>query len=209
MAKKILVLVGPQGAGNHLWSKIFSLHPEVYGWKSLLDNYWEAHRYAEPFANYWRNPKLLKEFDWTQSDYYFTSISVPLGIGDAKWSPNIEMFIRELMRTGVHPELIVCGRDQNILHQQQTRLRGENTLPLLLSALGSTFIAPKFISYELLYLYKQHYLKTLDVNIPVAWNDQRINDILSEDSNKKYVTYVDEYFLDECNKTGTVLKQKP
>jgi hypothetical protein len=58
-------------------------------------------------------------------------------------------------------------------------------------------------------LYKQHYLKTLDVNIPVAWNDHRINDILSEDSNKKYVTYVDEYFLDECNKTGTVLKQKP
>ncbi len=205
----MLILTGPQGAGNHLWSKIFSLHPEVYGWKTLLDNYWEAHRFAEPFAEYWRNPELLKEFDWSQSDYYFTSISVPLGIGDAKWSPDIEMFVRNLMRVGIHPELVVCGRDQNILHQQQTRLRGENTIPLLMSALEYTFIAPKFISYELLQLYKQQYIKTLNFNIPVAWDDLRINEFLAEDSNAKYVKYVEEYFLDECNRTGTVLKQKP
>ena len=40
---KMLILTGPQGAGNHLWSKILSLNYEVYGWKCLLDNYWEAH----------------------------------------------------------------------------------------------------------------------------------------------------------------------
>jgi len=66
----MLILTGPQGAGNHLWSKIFSLHPEVYGWKTLLDNYWEAHRFAEPFAQHWKDHSLLSTFDWTQSDYY-------------------------------------------------------------------------------------------------------------------------------------------
>jgi hypothetical protein len=209
MAKKMLVLTGPQGAGNHLWSKIFSLHPEVYGWKSLLDNYWEAHRYAEPFAECWKNLDLLKEFDWTQSDYYFTSISVPLGIGDNKWAPDIEMFVRTLMRIGISPELVVCGRDKNILQQQQTRLRSEYTTPMLLEAIKESFISPKFVSYELLQLYRQDYLKTLDFSIPVDWNDPRIDTILADDSNAKYVHYVDEYFLDDCNKTGLPLKEKP
>jgi len=207
--KKILVLIGPQGAGNHLWSKIFSLHLKVYGWKTLLDNYWEAHRYAEPFAEHWRNPKLLYTFNWEQSDYYFTSISVPLGIGENKWRPDIHMFINTLIDLNMQPELIVCGRDQNILHNQQTRLRGEYTTPMLLDSIKDLSITPKFVSYELLQLYRQQYLKTLDVNIPIAYDDPRINRFLEEDSNKKYVHYVEEYFLDECNRTGISLKTKP
>lgn len=209
MAKKMLILTGPQGAGNHLWSKIFSLHPDVYGWKTLLDNYWEAHRFAEPFAEYWRDPAMLNDFNWAQSDYYFTSISVPLGIAEAKWTPNVELFVRTLLRKGIHPELVVCGRDQNILQQQQTRLRGESTTPMLLEAIKDSFIAPKFISYELLQLYRQQYLKTLNFSIPIAYNDPRIDEFLAEDSNEKYVKYVEEYFLDNCNKTGIPLKTKP
>jgi len=89
----MLILTGPQGAGNHLWSKVLGLHPEVYGWKTLLDNYWEAHRFAEPFAQHWKDHSLLKQFDWTQSEYYFTSISCPLGIVGSEinpiWNPNI------------------------------------------------------------------------------------------------------------------------
>ena len=208
MAKKIVVLTGPQGAGNHLWSKIFSLHPEVFGWKTLLDNYWEAHRYAEPFAEYWKNPETLKDFDWSQSDYYFTSISVPLGIGNTKWTPDVNGFVRTLLRMGIHPELVVCGRDQNILHKQQTRLRGEYTTPMLLEHIKDSFIAPKFVSYELLQLYRRDYLKTLDFSIPIAVDDHRIDEILAEDSNSKYVHYVEEFYLDECNRTGKPLKAK-
>lgn len=208
MAKKIVVLTGPQGAGNHLWSKIFSLHPEVFGWKTLLDNYWEAHRYAEPFAEYWKNPETLKDFDWSQSDYYFTSISVPLGIGNTKWTPDVNGFVRTLLRMGIHPELVVCGRDQNILHKQQTRLRGEYTTPMLLEHIKDSFIAPKFVSYELLQLYRRDYLKTLDFSIPIAVDDPRIDEILAEDSNSKYVHYVEEFYLDECNRTGKPLKAK-
>ena len=206
--KQLLLLTGPQGAGNHLWSKIFSLHPAVYGWKSLLENYWEAHRFAEPFCEHWKNHSLLETFDWSQSDYYFTSISCPLGIQNDKWMPNISGFVQSVEQQGINVKIVVCGRDQNILENQQSRLRNEHTTPLFMKQLLS-FKSSVFLSYELLYLYKDQYLQSLDLNIPIAWDSPCIFEILKNDSNKKYVHYVENYFLDECNKTGIPLKELP
>ena len=209
---KMLILTGPQGAGNHLWSKVLSLHPEVYGWKTLLDNYWEAHRFAEPFAQHWRDHNLLKSFDWSQSEYYFTSISLPLGIIDHDvnpiWMPDVQGFAATVLGCGVEVEIAVVGRDQTILTNQQTRIRTKSTLPLFLEQL-SKISNPTFLSYELLYLYKQDYLKSLKLNIPVAWNDPGINTILENDSNLKYIHYVDEYVLDQGNKQGITFKTRP
>jgi hypothetical protein len=208
----MLILTGPQGAGNHLWSKILSLHPEVYGWKTLLDNYWEAHRFAEPFAQHWKNHSLLAKFDWSQSEYYFTSISCPLGIVGSDvnpiWNPDIVGFADTVRACGVDVEFAVVGRDQTILANQQTRIRTQSTLPLFLEQLAK-IPAPVFLSYELLYLYQQDYLKSLKLNIPVAWNDLRVNSILENDSNLKYIHYVDEYVLDQGNKQGITFKEKP
>jgi hypothetical protein len=204
----MLILTGPQGAGNHLWSKVFSLHPEVYGWKSLLDNYWEAHRFAEPFCQHWRDHELLKKFDWTQNDYYFTSISCPLGILEKKWMPNIMGFAREVESLGHEVQIAVCGRDQTILENQQTRVRQERTFPLFMEQLP-TFNDPIFLSYELLHLYKGQYLNSLDLIIPVAWNNPLLHEIVQNDSNAKYIHYVEEYALDQCNKTGKPLKNRP
>ena len=195
--KKMIILTGPQGSGNHLWSKIFSLHPEVFGWKTLLDNYWEAHRFAEPFCEHWKDPSKLKDFDWSTHDYFFTSISVPLGIQEKKWEPNIMFFANEVQKLGIKPQIVVVGRDQNILRHQQK--------PLFMKQLPE-FPNPIFLSYELLYLYKQDYLKSLDVGIPIAWDDSRVNKILSNDPNDKYIHHVEEYVLDNCNKTGIPLK---
>ena len=212
MSKKMLILTGPQGAGNHLWSKIFSLHHSVYGWKSLLDNYWEAHRFSEPFAKCWKDHGLLKGFDWSQSEYYFTSISCPLGIigSDVNpiWNPDIAGFASAVEACGIDVEFAVVGRDQTILANQQTRIRTQSTLPLFLEQLDK-ISTPTFLSYELLYLYKQDYLKSLKLNIPVAWDDLRIDSILENDSNLKYIHYVDEYILDQGNKFGTTFKIKP
>jgi hypothetical protein len=208
----MLILTGPQGAGNHLWSKIFSLHPEVYGWKSLLENYWEAHRFAEPFAAHWRDHSLLKSFDWQQSEYYFTSISLPLGIVgydvNPIWMPDIQGFAATVLGCGVEIEIAVVGRDQTILINQQTRIRTQSTLPMFLEQLPK-ISNPTFLSYELLYLYRQDYLKSLKLNIPIAWNDPNISTILENDSNLKYIHYVDEYILDQGNRTGIPLKNLP
>jgi len=209
---KMLILTGPQGAGNHLWSKIFSLHPEVYGWKSLLDNYWEAHRFSEPFAKCWRNHELLKEFDWGQSEYYFTSISCPLGIVGSDvnpvWNPDVTGFANAVLNCGVNVGIAVVGRDQTILNYQQTRIRTQSTLPLFTEQL-SKIHKPVFLSYELLYLYKQEYLKSLDLVIPVAWSDNRVNDILADDANTKYIHSIDHNELDNGNKLGVTFKNKP
>jgi hypothetical protein len=201
--KTLVVLTGPQGSGNHLWSKIFSLHDDVYGWKSLLNNYWEAHRFAEPFAEYWRDPNKLQSFDWSQSEYYFTSISVPLGIKEkgTHWCPNVLQFCKSAENMGIKTKIVVIGRDQNILRNQQQRLRGELTTKYFLDQM-SKFPNPTFLSYELLYLYKEEYLKHLDIGIPVAWYDKRVDEILKRDANDKYIQYVANNPLDDCNKTG-------
>jgi hypothetical protein len=209
---KMLILTGPQGAGNHLWSKIFSLHPEVYGWKTLLENYWEAHRFAEPFAKHWRDHGLLKSFDWAQSEYYFTSISLPLGIVghdvNPIWNPDVMAFAGAVKGCGVSVEFAVIGRDQTILHNQQTRIRTQSTLPMFLEQLKK-LPDPTFLSYELLYLYRQDYLKTLSFSIPVAWNDPRVDNILEDDANIKYIHDVEHNDLDNGNKLGITFKVKP
>ena len=208
----MLVLTGPQGAGNHLWSKIFSLHPDVFGWKTLLDNYWEAHRFAEPFAKCWKDHNLLSEFDWSQSEYYFTSISCPLGIigSDVNpvWNPDLAGFAGAVKACGVDVEFAVVGRDQTILANQQTRIRTQSTLPLFLEQLDK-ISTPTFLSYELLYLYKQAYLKSLQLSIPVAWDDTRIDKILIDDANAKYIHSVEYNELDNGNRLGVTFKNKP
>ena len=209
---KMLILTGPQGAGNHLWSKIFSLHAEVFGWKSLLENYWEAHRFSEPFAQHWRDHSLLKDFDWAQSEYYFTSISCPLGIighdVNPIWNPDVMAFAVAVKDCGVDVEFAVIGRDQTILHNQQTRIRTQPTLDMFLEQL-KTLSEPTFLSYELLYLYRQEYLKTLTFSIPVAWNDPRVDQILEDDANTKYIHNVEYNELDDGNKSGVTFKTRP
>jgi hypothetical protein len=191
---------------------VLSLHPKVYGWKTLLENYWEAHRFAEPFAQHWRDHSLLKSFDWSQSEYYFTSISLPLGIVghdvNPIWMPDVQGFAATVLGCGVEVEIAVVGRDQTILNNQQTRIRTQPTLPMFLEQLPKIW-SPIFLSYELLYLYKQDYLKSLKLNIPLAWDDLSINSILENDSNLKYIHYVDEYVLDNGNKLGVTFKTRP
>lgn len=212
--KQMLIVTGPQGSGNHLWSKILALHPKVYGWKSLLENYWEPHRFNEPFAEYWRDPSKLKDFDWTQSDQYVTSISIPLGIpGNDEnpiWEPQLFEFMTRVYEQDVEPEFAVIGRDQNILHNQQTRIRTKPTLPLFEKQLK--IINPQhFLSYELLYLYKGEYLRQLtrQLNIDVAWDDPRLEEILAEDPNAKYVHNIDKNELDNGNRKGIIFKHRP
>jgi hypothetical protein len=208
----MLILTGPQGAGNHLWSKVLSLHPEVYGWKTLLDNYWEAHRFAEPFAPHWKDHSLLTSFDWSQSEYYFTSISCPLGIVGSDvnpvWNPNVAGFAQAVSNCGIDVSIAVVGRDQTILEYQQSRVRTQSTLSLFLEQLPKLG-QPTFLSYELLYLYKQDYLKSLNLNIPIAWNDPRLDTILADDANEKYIHSIDYNELDNGNKLGITFRNKP
>ena len=210
--KKMLIITGPQGAGNHLWAKIFSLHPEVYGWKTLLDNYWEPHRFNEPFADAWKNPNLLDQYEWDYCDYYTTSISVPLGIHDSDenplYKPLLYRFAHKLESLGIEVQWAVVGRDQTILKHQQTRIRTKPTYQMFLDQLKD-LKDPIFLSYEMLYLYRGDYLKSLDTIVPIAWDDARIDEILANDANEKYIHAIEHSDLDQGNRKGTIFKVKP
>jgi hypothetical protein len=58
-------------------------------------------------------------------------------------------------------------------------------------------------------LYKQDYLKSLNLNIPIAWDDTRLDEILADDANVKYIHDIEHNELDNGNKFGTTFKVKP
>lgn len=192
-------MTGPQGSGNHLFSKVFALHDEVFGWSSLNENYWEGHQY-EPFYNSWHDSSNLSNFDWDCSDYFVTSISCPYVYKGEQVIPDYTNFIREATKH-CDVQLAIIGRDQNILETQQTRVRGEHTTPYALDRLKSLlYMYPtNFLSQELLYLYKEKYLQSVakELNWPISWWHEELDYILCEDANAKYIRDVEEHWLDK------------
>ena len=201
--KKLLIFTGPQGSGNHLWSKIFALHPEVAGWSALLDTYWIPHD-QEPFAAYWRDPTRLKDFDWSQQDYYVTSISCPY-IDDTRWAiPDIAGFARQAEECGLAVQIAIIGRDRTILGFQETRIRGRSTFETAQEQYEKLADRnPVYLSYELLHLYQGSYLKQVSklLEFPIAYTDSRLEEILKDDTNAKYIHPIDHHWTDKLMKT--------
>lgn len=183
-------MTGPQGSGNHLFSKAFGINNSLWGWKSLQTTYWEGHD-EEPFAECWNNPKLLTEFDWSQSKYFITSISSPYYYDGVETLPDYSMFHSYALDIGLNVKYVMIGRDQTILEIQQKSLRGRHTTPDFKTQLD--FFLDKTVIYasqELLYLYGMSYLKNLEkqLDIPQSTNDDKLAEILQSDANKKYIT---------------------
>jgi hypothetical protein len=201
--KRLLIFTGPQGSGNHLWSKIFALHPEVAGWSALLDTYWIPHD-QEPFAECWRDPGLLKNYDWSQRDYYVTSISCPY-IDDTRWAvPDIVGFARQAEECGLEVKIAIIGRDQTILGFQETRIRGRSTFETAQEQYKKLADwNPVYLSYELLHLYQGNYLKQVSklLEFPIAYTDSRLEEILQDDTNAKYIHPIDHHWTDKLMKT--------
>jgi hypothetical protein len=206
--KQFLIVTGPQGSGNHLFSKIFALNNKVYGWNQLLDTYWIAHK-DEPFAEHWNNPELLRSFDWTQSDYYVTSISCPYHNVDVPTTPNYQQFIATLKELGIKVKVAIIGRDQNILRSQQQRVRKRVSLNEFLEQLDYlNTLDPIYLSQELLYLYKGHYIKNIArlLDFPMNINDTRITEILETDANCKYIDDIELQELDKYVREVSYIK---
>ena len=188
MRKTLLIVTGPQGSGNHLWSKIFALHPDVYGWHALLHEYWIGHD-QEPFAACWENPELLKEFKWSSADYFVTSVSTPYMLNGERTVPDIVRFAATAMGLGLRVKIAIIGRDRNILTYQQTRVRGEPTVDIALAEYEKLRTwDPVFLSYELLHLYQDLYLQQIakQLEFPIDVAHPNVNNILADDTNTKY-----------------------
>jgi len=205
--KTLLILTGPQGSGNHLWSKIFALHRQVLGWHALNSEYWIGHD-EEPWAHYWSNPQDLRNAPWGVSDWHVTSVSVPFMNNGTADVPDFKAFVSGVQNLGYRVKIAVLGRDRNILQHQETRVRGNTTFDLALAEY-SKFSMPTFLSYELLHLYGKQYLQRVEkeLEFPIDFNNPAIDNILKEDTNKKYFHPVAEQPLDSVVKHASRKKK--
>ena len=197
--KKLLLITGPQGSGNHMFSKLLALHPEVWGWKELNKTYWIGHD-QEPFNAFWHDPSLWETTDFGSYQYAFASISVPYVQNGQTVVPDFGSFTSAARRHGWQVQVAVIGRDINILEAQQQRLRKRVTLPELLSILDTQLTGEDihYVSHELVCLYKQRYLQTLsrDLDFPIAYDHSEVARILEDNANAKYIQYVENSKLD-------------
>lgn len=194
---KLVILTGPQGSGNHLFSKILATNSAAYGWQELLDEYWVGHD-KEPFAKYWETPSLLDVFDWSKSDVYVTSISCPYALNGTYVDPDYKRFI-EYASKHADIQIVLISRDQTILTAQQQRVRGMVTLERFLNNVEYLkTLNPIFASQEALYLYGIVYVNWLEqqLKLPLTADADQIDAILETDANTKYITPVKEYWLD-------------
>jgi len=202
MTRRLLILTGPQGSGNHLMAKLFALHPEVGGWKELLDRYWIGHD-EEKFSPYWAGKKELTLETFAGADYWVTSVSCPFVDNGETKTPDYLRFITQAKALGFEVSVGIIVRDANIVRHQQSRVRGKESLPIALHAFEILFaskVCPvHYVDYEAAYLYGAHYLRWLGelLQFPVNPEHPALAKILEADANAKYVTPVSAHWLDE------------
>ena len=192
----LLIITGPQGSGNHLFSKLFNLHPDVYGWN--MEEYWVGH-HTEPFSEYWTAPYKLKYFNWKQSKYYITSISCPYFKYKKPQIPNYKKFIEEAKKY-TNIKIAIIGRDETILSYQQIRVRKNHTTLIALEEFKYLqTLDPYYLSFELLYLYKTSYLNKVskDLQFPIKTNGKEYKKIIQTNSNSKYINFLSTTSLDK------------
>ena len=197
----ILVITGPQGTGNHVFSKVLSMHKDVYGWDQLLREYWVNHD-AAPFKDIWREPEKIDSYFWKEPNYVL-SVSGPYveNIDGVKHTvyPNYKEVLKRLSEKG-NLMVGIIGRDQNITAQNQVRKRGVESYHNFLNKIEDLVeYNHTFLSVELLYMFRHQYVKHLNtvLNIPVDSTDERLHYILNKDPNAKYVHYVEHSWLDK------------
>ena len=205
--KKLLIVTGPQGSGNHLFSRILSMHPAVSGWDEMLDNYWVPSD-QEPFAEYWVDPAKLTAEVFEDKDYYLANVSCPFFFDGRRYVPNIIGVAERARSFGVDVAIAIVVRDQNINQLQQLRVRKEHTTPIA-QAYYYNILIPSvfpvhFLDHEAFFLHKEHYVQWLGkvLDFPVETNPEKLMKFISEDANHKYVKYVDEHWLDEVILAG-------
>jgi hypothetical protein len=201
-AKKLLIITGPQGSGNHLFSRLLSLHPDVSGWEELLNHYWVPSD-QEPFADYWVDPNKLHADQFAGFCYHLANVSCPFMYDGARYVPKILEVAERAKSYGVDVEIAIIVRDQNINAEQQRRVRGEVTTPIAQDYYYNTLLKSSFpvhfLDHEAFFLHKEHYLKWVAkiVDFPIELDNAKINQFIDKDANHKYVKYVKEYWLDQ------------
>jgi hypothetical protein len=205
--KKLLITVGPQGSGNHIFSRVFSMHPDVKGWEELKTHYWVKHA-REPFVEYFMFPQLLKEEHFNSHQYFTANTSYPLNFDGVRYTPKILEFAEKVRSWNIDVTIAVITRDESIVRAQQQRLRNTETVDsakqYFIETLLPSGIPLHFLSTEAFFSYKESYLEYLEkiLDFPVAYRHPDVLKFITESPNAKYIKPIDSHWLDGENQIG-------
>ena len=197
--KKLLIVTGPQGSGNHLFARLLSAHPNVIGWEKLHEKYWVPSD-EEPFAQYWVHPEKINKGTFANGDYFCANVSVPFFYDGVRQTPKICEVARKAISLGVMPIIAVIVRDRNINELQQRRVGGEVTMDIALDYYKD--LAVHFIDHEAFFLYKEKYLEYLGRILEFPVTKEGIDNFITVDANHKYVYPCKEHWLDKEIRKG-------
>lgn len=209
--KKLIITMGPQGSGNHIFARILSMHPEVFGWKGLSDHYFLRHGY-EPFVEFFLYPQLMTKEVFDDYSYFVSNCSFPLNFQGVRYEPKVLEFAQAAKKFGVDVEIVVITRDEDIIRAQQTRTRKIPTVDSAKQYIQEILIPSEFpvhfVSLESFFSYKINYLTYLSkiLNFPIELSTAVLK-FIEDSPNKKYITPVPDYWLDNQNKQGISLDE--
>lgn len=205
--KKLLIITGPQGSGNHLFSRILSMHPDVAGWEEMLTNYWVPSD-QEPFAEYWVDPEKLTVEQFEGKRYHLANVSCPFFFDGVRYVPKIVEVAKRAKSLGVEVEIAIIVRDQNINQVQQERVRKQHTTPIAQEYYYNTLLKSEFpvhfLDHEAFFLHKEHYIKWVGnmLDFPVVTDQDKLLEFITVDANHKYVQAIAEHWLDKVILAG-------
>jgi hypothetical protein len=206
--KHLLIVTGPQGSGNHLFSRILSQHPDVEGWEDLKKEYWVPSD-IEPFAEYWRFPERLTIDKFANSQYFLANVSCPVYMDGTRIIPKIREVADRARDLSVQVTIAIIVRDKNINTVQQQRLmNGFSSLATAQEYYYDNILdsdhTVHFVDHEAFFLHGKHYLKWLSkiMNFPIAWDSDSVYDFIEKDANHKYITPIETHWLDEHIRAG-------
>jgi len=205
--KKLLIVTGPQGSGNHFFSRVLSMHPDVEGWSELLDNYWIPSD-QEPFAEFWVDPDKLNPGFFKNSNYFLANVSCPFFFNGVRHVPKILEVARRAQLFGIEVQIAIIVRDQNINQVQQLRVRREHTTPIAqdyyYNILMKSDFPVHFLDHEAFFLHKEHYIHWVGklLGFPVVTDPEQLMKFVTEDANYKYIKHIESHWLDELILAG-------
>ncbi len=187
----ILLVIGPQGSGNHIWSKVLTT------WANKA--YWVGHK-DEPHSHLWKDVEEWNDHKFPDVETV-VSVSIPFAVKGETVFPDIKRWKEIMEDRGLPHEIAVVTRDKTINYFQNDRVRPVNNYINSVEYISSLNV-DVFLSTETLMIYKEKYLRILNKQLKFNFPNRYPNlyTILGESYNEKYISYVEDFPLDKSVK---------
>ena len=180
---KVVLFTGPQGSGNHLWSKVFTTWADK--------EYWVGHK-DEPHSKLWKDMDSWRTHKFSGDTV--VSISIPYAVGGKTIFPDIKRWKEIMAKRGINHKICGITRDMTINDFQNARVRSINHYHKAVNYI-QTLDIDCFLSTETLLLYQWKYVEQVcrQLEFPIDKKDVDF----SQSFNEKYVHYVESFHLDD------------